>query len=340
MCVRLIKHSKWLIPGIGILISVILLWFAFRNLNPEQVWTYIQQANGLLLGAGVVWYFAAVSVITLRWKFLLNALRRLSVRQLFPLVCIGYAGNNVYPFRSGELLRIVLLQSNYAVPFARATTTVIVERVFDGLVMLTFILISLLVSDVPSQEVRLVASAAAPLFLTALLIFFALAARPDLLRRLYQRVSGPLPEQVRTVTANLVEEVITGLDGLRSPADLAGTITSSYVTWALEASVYWIVSMAFNLQTSYFTMLLVVGVVNLAGLIPASPGQFGVFETFASAVLIGAGVSQAQSVAFALTIHMVIWLPVTLVGLYFLLQQGLSFSAISRARQLEHNSAS
>ncbi len=333
------KPGKWLFAGSGILISAIFLWFAFRNLNPEQVWTHIQNANGLLLIFGAVWYFAAVTVITLRWKFLLNAIRRLSVRQLIPLVCIGYAGNNIYPFRSGELLRIVLLQRNYAVPLARATTTVVVERVFDGLVMLTFIVVSLLVSDVPSPEVRMVASVAAPLFLTALAVFFLLAARPDMLRRVYQIVSRPLPERVRSLTENMVEEVISGLDGLRSPADLAGTIISSYVTWALEASVYWIVSQAFDLQTSYFTMLLVVGVVNLAGLIPASPGQFGVFETFASSVLIAAGVSQAQSVAFALTIHMVIWLPVTLVGLFFLVQQGLNLSAISRARQLEQKAA-
>jgi uncharacterized protein (TIRG00374 family) len=329
------NRNRWVIAGAGVLISLIFLWLAFRNLRPEQVWENIRQADPLLLAVAALWYFAGVTVISLRWKFLLNAMRRIPLRELFPLVCIGYAGNNIYPFRSGELLRILLLQRNHNLPFARGTTTVIVERVFDGLVMLTFVVVALIFSDVTSPEVRTVGSVAAPIFLTALLVFFVLAARPDLLRRLYGLVSRLFPERLRTILSGLVEDVISGLEGLRSPVDLAGTIFCSYLSWALEASVYWIVSKAFGLDLGYLTMLLVVGVVNLAGLIPASPGQFGVFETFASAVMMGAGVEQVQAVAFALTVHMVIWLPVTLLGLFFLLQQGLNFSSITRAQRME-----
>ena len=330
-------RNRWFFAGAGVLISLIFLWLAFRNLHPEQVWENIRQANPLLLAVALVWYFTGVTVITLRWKFLLNAIRRIPLRELFPLVCIGYAGNNIYPFRSGELLRIWLLQRNHNLPFAKGTTTVIVERVFDGLVMLTFIFVPVLFTDVSSPEIRTVASVAAPIFLTALVVFFVLAARPDLLRRLYVLVSRLLPERLRNILSGLVEDVISGLEGLRSPVDLAGTIVCSYLSWALEASVYWIVSKAFGLDTGYLTMLLVVGVVNLAGLIPASPGQFGVFETVASTVLMGAGIEQVQAVAFALTVHMILWLPVTLLGLFFLLQQGLNFSSITRAQGMEQN---
>ncbi len=148
-------------------------------------------------------------------------------------------------------------------------------------------------------------------------------------------VTRLLPEALREPIVALAEDVITGLDGLRTPANLLGAVGSSYLTWALEASVYWLVSRAFNLDVGYLTMLLVVGVVNLAGLIPASPGQFGVFEAFASLVLVASGVPEVQALAFALTVHMVIWLPVTLVGLYCLFHQGLGLSMITRARRME-----
>ena len=334
------KQKKWLPATIGIIISVVLLFLAFRNLQPQQVWANIKQANPALLILGAIWYFAAVTVITLRWQFLLNAIRRVPLKSLLPLVCIGYAGNNVYPFRSGELLRIILLQRKQQVPYARGTTTVVIERVFDGLVMLTFILVALLISDVPSTEVRMVAMVAAPIFLTGLVIFFVLAARPNTLRRLFELLSRLLPGKLHSLVAGLVEDVISGLAGLRTPANLLGAIVSSYATWSLEASVYWIVAMAFNLEANYVTMLLVVGVVNLAGLIPASPGQFGVFETFASAVLVAAGVAPVQALAYAVTVHMVIWLPVTLVGLLLLLQQGLNFSALTHAQQMEQKALS
>jgi uncharacterized protein (TIRG00374 family) len=331
----MMKRSRWIPASLGIGISVIFLWFAFRNLRPAEVWDVIREVQPLWLLLGALWYFTAVTVITLRWRFLLRAFGHIPLRDLIPLVCIGYAGNNIYPFRSGEVLRIVLLQRNHRVPLARGTTTVVVERVFDGLVMLTFILAALLLLDVSSPEVRTVATAAAPLFVGALAVFLLLAARPNLLRGLMRRVARVLPERFGTALLRMGEDVVSGLEGLRSPADLAGTVVSSYATWMLEASVYWIVSFAFNLELSYAVMLLVVGVVNLAGLIPASPGQFGVFEFFVATVLVAVGAPSVVAHAYALVVHMVIWLPVTLVGLFFLLRQGLGLGAVAHASEIE-----
>ncbi|MEP6986507.1 MAG: lysylphosphatidylglycerol synthase transmembrane domain-containing protein, partial [Chloroflexota bacterium] len=178
------KLNKWLAVGLGLLISVFFLWFAFRNLNPAAVWAQIQHVNVVWLLVGAVWYFVGVTLISIRWGFLLRSTKSISLRGLIPLVAIGYMGNNVYPFRSGEILRVILLQRNYQVPVTRAATTVIVERVFDGLVMLTFIVVSLLFIDIQAVEIKRVATVAAPIFLTAVVVFFILASRPDLLRRI------------------------------------------------------------------------------------------------------------------------------------------------------------
>ncbi|MGQ9888996.1 MAG: lysylphosphatidylglycerol synthase transmembrane domain-containing protein [Aggregatilineales bacterium] len=329
------KPNRWIAAGLGIAISLIFLWFAFRGLRPAEVWAVIQEVQPGWLVIGALWYFVAVTIISLRWRFLLRAFGHIPLRRLVPLVCIGYAGNNIYPFRGGEILRIVLLQRNHGVPLARGTTTVIVERVFDGLVMLTFILAAVLLLDVSSPEVRAVAATAAPLFLGALAVFLALAARPNLLRALLCRAAHFLPQRLGTALLRVGEDMVSGLEGLRTPADLAGTVVSSYLTWTVEASVYWLVSFAFNLNLSYPVTLLVVGVVNLAGLIPASPGQFGVFEFFVATVLVAVGAPSVAVHAYALVVHMVIWLPVTALGLFFLLRQGLGLSAVARAQRIE-----
>jgi uncharacterized protein (TIRG00374 family) len=244
-------------------------------------------------------------------------------------------GNNVYPFRSGEVLRVFLLQRNRQVPVVKAMTTVVVERVFDGLVMLTFILVSLLFEGTVSPEVKTVAKVAAPIFISALAVFFVLAARPNTLRQLLHLFGRFAPGRLHDILTQLADEVTEGLEGLRSPVDLAGAIIFSFASWMVEAGVYWIVSFAFNLGVGYPVMLLTVGVVNLAGLIPASPGQIGVFEFFVSLVLVSAGVAKAQANAYALVVHVVIWLPVTIVGFYFLAKQGLGWGAITHARELE-----
>lgn len=97
---------------------------------------------------------------------------------------------------------------------------------------------------------------------------------------------------------------------------------------------------AFGLELGYPVALLVVGTVNLAGLIPASPGQVGVYEFFASAVLTAVGIAQNTALAYAIVVHIVIWLPVTLVGFFFLVQYGLGWRAISNASELESDTES
>ncbi|HEX2620998.1 MAG TPA: lysylphosphatidylglycerol synthase transmembrane domain-containing protein, partial [Phototrophicaceae bacterium] len=287
-----------------------------------------------LIVGGLV-YFLAMYVITWRWWFLLRSLAQIPIMALYQLVAIGYMGNNVYPFRSGEVLRIVLLKQSYRVSYGRLTTTVLIERVFDGLVMLTFIIVPLLFIENAAPEIRRIATLSAPIFLTALVVFFVLALRPDVMRKLANLVTRFLPGKLGQLVQKLGDEVIAGLEGLRTPRDLAGTIIASYLSWMIEASVYWIAAMAFGLDVNYPIMLTVVGVVNLAGLIPASPGQIGVFEFFASQVLMGVGVKESEAIAFALLVHVAIWLPPTLLGFFFLIRRGLSFSAVTHARELE-----
>ncbi len=334
--VLFMSRNQRLLVIVGLVISTIFLWFAFRNLNPEAVWNSIREINPLWLLVSVPIWFVALALISLRWQYLLRSIRYVPLRRLIPLTAIGYMGNNVYPFRSGEVLRLLLLQRNNGVPFTKAATTVVVERVFDGIVMLTFIIVPLLFIDLPSSEVRRVALFAAPIFLVALAVFFGLAAKPDVFRRVVVFFSRFIPGRLREIILHLSEDIIHGLEALRTPADLAGAVISSYASWMVEASVYWLVSFAFNLGVTYPEILLVVGAVNLAGLLPTTPGQIGVYEFVVQSVLVGLGTLPSQAQAYALVVHVVIWLPVTLVGFYFLARQGLGWQAITHARELEH----
>ena len=321
---------------LGLAISALFLFLAFRGLHPEAFIDSLGAVDplGLLLGAGV--YFGAVTLIAWRWQFLLRSLALVPLIGLVKLVCIGYMGNNVYPFRAGEALRIFLLRRNHGVPLAVATTVVIVERVFDGIVMLTFIFTALLFIDVESPEIRGVFGVAAPLFFAALMVFFAAAAFHQQARRLADVILSRLPARLGQLLARLAYGLLDGLAALRSPQNLLGAVIFSYASWMVEALVYWMVLRAFGLEVSYAVALLTVGTVNLAGLIPSSPGQIGVYEFFVSLVVMATtALSQDQALAFAIVVHVVIWLPVTLTGFILLAQQGLGWSALRQAARDE-----
>ena len=69
----------------------------------------------------------------------------------------------------------------------------------------------------------------------------------------------------------------------------------------------------------------------LATLIPSSPGYVGTFDYFAILGMMAYGAGRAISTAFAMLVHLLLWLPVTLAGAAYLVVPGTA--AARRIRQ-------
>ena len=321
----------------GIAISALFCYLAFRGLHPQQALDSLSSVNLMLLPLGMLTYGLAMIIIAWRWQFLLRAVKLVPLADLCQLVAIGYMGNNVYPLRAGDGLRIVLLRRNYDLPLLRVTTIVVLERAFDGCVMIAFMLVGLLFIDLQSPEIATIVRLSAPVFAFAMLMALFLAAKPTLLRALANWLANWLPAKLGENLRRVSEDVSAGLEGLRNPLHLLGAALSSFITWGIEAGVYWLVMFAFSLDldNAYAVALLICGAINLAGIIPASPGQVGVNEFVTVAILTALGVPAATAGVYAVVAHIAIWLPGVVSGLFFLLRQGLCWADISRAGQLE-----
>ena len=320
----------------GTIVSAVFLALAFRGLQLDMFWNSLAEVSLAWLLVAVLVYFAAAVVIALRWHILLRALKFVPLPALVKLVFIGYMGNNVYPLRAGDALRVILLGRRHDVPLLRSTTIVALERLIDGCVMLTFVLFSLTQIEVESSAIDTIVGVSAPLFAAAMLIALALAARPNLLRAAVGKAIAILPHRVRAPVAGLTDEVLAGLEGLRSPVHLLGAVISSFATWGIEALTYLLVMHAFGLELNYAVALLLVGAVNLAGLIPASPGQVGVYEFVVISILTALGIAAPLATACAVVVHMAIWLPITLAGFALLVNQGLGWADIGRAKDIKY----
>ena len=127
----------------GILISALFLYLVLRKIDFAQLWQVLKAANYWWLIPGVAVYFIALWVRAWRWHYLLRPLKSISTRSMFPIVTMGYAGNNIFPARAGEVVRAVVLKRKEGVPVSASLATIIVERVFDGIVMLAFVFVNL-----------------------------------------------------------------------------------------------------------------------------------------------------------------------------------------------------
>jgi hypothetical protein len=71
----------------------------------------------------------------------------------------------------------------------------------------------------------------------------------------------------------------------------------------------------------------------LATLIPSSPGYVGTFDYFAILGLTAFGAPRVLATAFAMVVHLILWLPVTLVGAAFLIAPGAPAALRRPSRQ-------
>jgi glycosyltransferase 2 family protein len=317
---------------LGVAISAIFLYFALRGMHLGDFWATVQQANYLWLLPGVGVYMLGVWARAWRWHYMLRPLKEIPTNTMFPIVAIGYMGNNIYPARAGEVLRAAVLKQREGVPISASLATVVVERIFDGVVMLGFVFLNLpelarLANNqvqVSSFNIQVLAILGTVIFLGALLIFLAAAMFPKVTERLADFFINWLPVRVRPKTRDLTMRFLSGLESLRSPFDVLMIFLTTVVIWLLETGKYWFVMHAFQeINVSFFTLMLMNGIVNLATTLPSAPGYIGTFDGPGIAILVAYGVPASVAAGYTLVLHAALWFPITVLGAYYYLRQPL-----------------
>ena len=319
---------------VGLALSGAFLYLALRGLGIRDIWEPLKTARYWWLIPGVGVYFIGVWVRSWRWHYLLRPVKSISTPKMFPIVAIGYMGNNIYPARAGEILRAVILKRKEDISISASLATIVVERVFDGVVMLGFVFLNLpeLATLTGTSgfigNIQTLALWGAAAFLGVLGVFLAAAMFPTQAEKVILKLIQVLvPEKFREKTSEIVLRFLNGLESLRSPREAVMVLLTSIVIWLLETGKYWFVMQAFNFQVSFFALMLMNGIVNLATTIPSAPGYVGTFDAPGIAVLTAYGVEQGIAAGYTLVLHAALWLPITLLGAYFMLREGIRWQA-------------
>jgi len=315
---------------VGILISAVLLYSALNVLNLADVWAAMQSANYWWLFPGVAVYFIGVWVRAWRWHYLLRPLKKIPTQTMFPVVCIGYFGNNILPARAGEVLRAYVLKKREGVPVSASLATVIVERIFDAVVMLGFVFFNLGELSKLTQDsgfignIQDLALWSAIIFIGALVVFLLAAMFPKVTERVVNYLIDRLvPLKIRERTRGFAMRFLTGLESLRSPQEALMIFVTTIIIWLLETGKYWFVMHAFPFEVSFFALMLMNGIVNISTTLPSAPGYIGTFDAPGIALLTAYGVTGEVAAAYTLVLHGALWLPITALGAYYFLREGL-----------------
>ena len=127
-----------------LLVGVVLLYFAFRGIELEDLMLQIRQANYSWVALSTFFAIMALLFRSFRWKLLIEPLNEdPKFINIFHAINIGYLANFVFP-RIGEITRCGILYRTDRIPADKLLGTVIVERTFDVLISALLLLFILL----------------------------------------------------------------------------------------------------------------------------------------------------------------------------------------------------
>ncbi len=319
---------------VGILISAFCLYLVLPSLHLAEVRDTLDTANYWWILPGVLVYFVGLWVRSWRWHYTLRHFKVIPVARLFPLICIGYFGNNVYPFRAGEFIRSFVLKRKEDIPISSSLATVLIERVFDGLVMLLFVFLALPFVPALPLAYRNSVIGLTVVLLAATAFFVWMAVQPQRMTVVYTWLADRfLPTRLRKPTDDFYTRFMAGLQSLSRPTDVLMIFGTSIVIWLMETVKYWFVMHAFSFQVSFLVLMLMNGLVNLATTLPSAPGYVGTFDLPGIGVLKSFGVDPNIAAGYTFTLHVALWLPVTAVGAYYFWREQLRWDDFDRTKQ-------
>lgn len=324
---------------IGAVISVGFLYFAFHNIEWPRVLETARNANYGLLALSAATATLMFPLRARRWRTILDPVApSLPFGVLWRPTAIGVMVTNVIPLRAGELARAyALTRETSEVSFATSLASIVVDRVFDAIVVLLLLAVAMLAPEFPAGATVMghpvsqlaVAFAAAPVVM--LIALYALVFFPHTLIRLFEFVARKVSPALEARGSEVLHRFAGGLSVLRNPGHFFAVFGWTLLHWLVQPLAFWLGMKALGIDVPWSATLFVQGLIVVGVAVPSVPGFFGPFEFMSITALGLYGVSKSDAAAWALIFHVVSFIPITLIGAYYFARMGLKMSDIGSA---------
>jgi uncharacterized protein (TIRG00374 family) len=340
------KGGKALRVAISLGLAAVLLVLFLRTLDFAAVGRAIRSAHaGWLVFATACGLVATPLFRSWRWGFLLRKAGRPSFWGLNSATSIGFAASTLLPARAGEIVRPVALAKTTGLPVAPCLASIALERLIDLVTCVSLFVVYALgwapemAGDAAGRFLLLrrsaVVAGAGTLIGLAVLAF--LAAKPERTDRFVKPLLRPLPERIGARIEAILLSFLDGLGALGSVRDVAVVAVASLVLWLIIGVQIHATLRAFDLSFPFPVAFFVLTWAILGLFIP-TPGGVGGYHTAVAYALTGFyGVSRDSAAAFALVSHALSFVPITLLGLAFLLAGGFSLKSLREEGETEED---
>ncbi len=320
-------RRKLLSFALGVLISVVLLWLLFREIEFAELIEALKEARYLWLLPNIALIIFSMYQRAYRWDFMVRPVKKVRFSNLLAATCIGFMANNVLPLRLGEFVRAYSLAwQDRGISKSASLATIFVERMVFDLVALLLILgvvISVTAVDIMGQ-MRMGIYICILVALLGLTFVTIMALKPSQAGSFLTRYLFFLPARMKDQVRAIVMKFSNGLEFIKHGRTVASVSFQTVLIWLSMGLSNYFVFVAFDfdlpLDASFFLLV----VVSISILIPSSPGFVGVYHAGAVFALQQYGIGREAALSFALVLHAAQYIPITVMGFYYLKKEHLS----------------
>ncbi|MGQ0648175.1 MAG: lysylphosphatidylglycerol synthase transmembrane domain-containing protein [Gemmatimonadaceae bacterium] len=326
--------------ALGIVVSVAALAYTVKGIDMREVWEVLRRSNWLLFCLSGVVATLVFPLRALRWKVILEPVAPVPYGPLWRSVAIGMMVNNVAPARAGELARAyAITKETTRVNFATAFASLAVDRIIDGVVVVVLLVVSVLASDIPAtttingwtvtKTAWVVGGVAAAALIGVTLVAFF----PALVTWTFDAVVGRVSPRVHERSRAILDSLIHGFASLRSPSRFIRIVLWAVALWLTNSLSLYIGFHAVGIDAPFAAAVFVQALIAIGVAAPSTPGFVGVFEFFAVQGLSLYGVPSELAFSWGLGYHVISFIPITVIGLYYFGRLGLHFRDLGKPRE-------
>jgi len=319
---------------VSLLALALVAWF-LRHANIADVWSQVRQARMDLLILGFIFVMATYWARAIRWQYLLAPVGHTKFRTVFRTTVIGFAALAILPARVGDVLRPYLLARREGLATTATMATVVMERVLDLIAVLTLLAIYVwgFTGDSPLPDrllnpVKVSATLAAAVSVGLMAVMWVLSTHPERIGKLAAAAARILPGRLSERVGHLTTTFSGGFAAARSPRALLLAMLWSFPLWLAIAAEAWAVTVAFGIEMPFAGTFLLQALLVIGVAVPTPGGVGSYHEAYRIGVTTFFGAPNDRAVAAAIVTHAISFVPVVLLGVIFMAQDGLSVSGL------------
>ncbi|MEE8553661.1 MAG: lysylphosphatidylglycerol synthase transmembrane domain-containing protein [Desulfobacterales bacterium] len=326
---------------LGVIISALALYLAFRNVPFTDLVQYLASINYFWILPSILVIFLSFALRAFRWQVILESAHKVGFWQAFHPLMIGFMINCILPLRVGEIARPAVLQRKENIPFSTGLATVAAERVFD--VSILVILFAVLLANIQidpnldivvgkyhlNRETLMVVRGGMfklLLLLIAGVIMVGFSATRKAINSLIIRIPSlffftgsdfkeKIQKKACAPLVSFVENFASGFALVKYPKKICICLGLSVFIWVLAAFSYYLMAQGCpGIELSFTELTTVMIIICFFIALPSVPGYWGLWEASGVFALIIFEVSSKDALGFTLVNHAIQMFPVIIAG--------------------------